>query len=161
MHSVRYLILIVLICVTPLGYMARAAEDLATSPAGLWQTIDDKSGEARSIVRIWIDGNELQGKIEKIYPKPNIPPNPTCDKCPGEFKGKPVLGMTFMWGFRLEKDTWKGGKALDAESGKIYDCQIRLLPGGERLDLYGYITVVFKIGRHQTWKRVDESLLGQ
>ena len=36
----------------------------AASVLGLWKTVDDKSHQARSIVRIWENGSGLKGRIE-------------------------------------------------------------------------------------------------
>ena len=32
------------------------------SPEGTWKTIDDETGKAKSLVQIWIDNGELNGK---------------------------------------------------------------------------------------------------
>lgn len=37
---------------------------------GLWKTIDDETGEAKSVVRIWNEQGQLSGKVEKIFSKP-------------------------------------------------------------------------------------------
>jgi hypothetical protein len=40
----------------------------STSPVGLWQTIDDETGEVKSLVRISEQGGKLIGIVEKLYP---------------------------------------------------------------------------------------------
>ena len=45
------------------GVLASAAE--AGSPIGLWKTVDDKTGNARAIVRIYEQDGKLFGRIEK------------------------------------------------------------------------------------------------
>ncbi len=130
------------------------AEPAAQSPEGYWKTIDDKTNEVKSIVKIWkhTDGT-LKGRVEKIFPKPGKDPNPLCKKCKGDKKDKPVLGMEFMWGFHGEGSTWHDGNILDPENGKTYHCQLSVTNGGQKLKVYGYVRVIFKIGRTQTWLR--------
>ncbi len=127
------------------------------TPVGYWKTIDDKTGETKSIVEIYLtsDGT-LKGKIVKIFPKPNVPPNPKCLKCKGEFYNKPILGMEFMWGFKGKGTEWKDGKILDPHNGSIYNCQLEMDKDGKKLNVFGYIRVLFKVGRSQTWIRQIE-----
>src|SRR3546814_12952071 len=62
------------------------------SPTGRWKTIDDETGKVKSIVEITqaADGT-LQGKVVEIL-QSDRGPNPTCDKCKGANKDKPVKG---------------------------------------------------------------------
>ncbi|UCH98725.1 MAG: DUF2147 domain-containing protein [Candidatus Aminicenantes bacterium] len=127
------------------------------TPEGLWKTIDDKTGEVKSIVKIWAaqDGT-LKGRIEKIFPKPDEDPNPKCDKCKGDKKDQPILAMEFLWGFKGAGIKWKNGKILDPENGKIYNCQLEVIENGQKLKVFGYIRIIFKIGRSQTWLRQEK-----
>jgi hypothetical protein len=74
-----------------------AAQAPDNTPIGYWKTIDDHTGQARSIVRIFEANGELHGRIEKFLNLPNGVKPPTCDKCPGDKQGKPVLGLEFLW----------------------------------------------------------------
>ncbi len=143
---------------TLLGAMAALASeekkevDLA-SPVGLWKTFDDKTGEAKSFVKIWEKNGVYGGKITKLIVKEGEDPNPLCDKCPGGKKDKPVVGMTIIWGLKKEGDKYTGGKILDPDNGKVYKCTIKLADGGKTLKVRGYIGVS-ALGRNQFWKRV-------
>jgi len=126
------------------------------TPEGYWKTIDDNSGEVRSIVKIWVaEDGTLKGRIEKIFPKPNEDPDPLCEKCEGDKKNKRVLGMEFMWAFTGSGGNWRDGKILDPENGKVYHCQLEVLENGRKLKVFGYIRIIFKIGRSQTWLRCE------
>jgi len=125
-----------------------------TSVLGRWTTFSDKTGKAESIVRLTEVDGEIRGTIETIYPRPNEDPNPKCDKCPDEFKGKPVLGLTFLWGLKREGAGLGAGKILDPEEGSIYHCRIELADGGKTLKVRGYLGVPL-FGRTQSWQRLE------
>jgi uncharacterized protein (DUF2147 family) len=139
--------------------LTTAAADNA-GVAGYWKTYDDKTGELKSVVKIWEEGGKLKGRIEKIFPKPGEDPTPKCDKCSGSLKNVPVLGMVFLWDFKRDGGNagkWLDGAIVDPENGKQYHCQLELADGGKKLEVFGYIRVIFKIGRTQVWMRAAES----
>src|SRR6188768_1573355 len=72
----------------------------AGSPAGSWTTIDDKTGKKRAVVNIAVSGGTLSGTIVKVYSQPGD--KGVCEKCPGAFKGKKVVGLQFLWGLKDE-----------------------------------------------------------
>ncbi len=129
------------------------------SPEGYWKTIDDKTGNLKSIVRIWKENGKLKGRILKIFPKEGEDPDPVCDKCKGDLKNQKTIGMVFMWGFFREANKWIEGEIVDPENGKQYHCQIYTVKNGKELKVFGYIRIIFKIGRTQTWIRTDKSAL--
>jgi uncharacterized protein (DUF2147 family) len=53
---------------------------------------------------------------------------------------------------RLEGDEYAGGDILDPDSGRIYGCKFRLIDGGRKLIMRGYIGLSL-FGRSQTWQR--------
>jgi uncharacterized protein (DUF2147 family) len=124
----------------------------AATPVGLWQTYDDKKGDLRSTIRIEQQGGELVGTIVETFLRPGEPAHPTCERCSGEFKDKPIVGLRFMWGLTGSGRQFDGGRVLDPEDGKIYRVKITLSPDGQRLDVRGYVGVSM-FGRTQTWKR--------
>lgn len=135
--------------------MALHAEEL--SLVGRWKTIDDETGQAKSIVNIWIENGELKGKIVELFRKPDEDQNPTCAEGSGDLTGKPMKDATIMWGLTEDKNGWwDGGKIVDPKKGKIYNCKIRTIEDGSKLQVRGYIKVIFRIGRSQTWERVPE-----
>lgn len=131
---------------------APAAWAQTNSPAGLWKTIDDASGKPRSLVRITEANGVVSGKIEKLFREPSEDQNPVCDKCDGELKGKPVLGMTILNGLQKDGDSYAGGTVLDPHNGKTYKAKLTLKDDGKKLDMRGYIGAPI-FGRTQTWIR--------
>ena len=61
------------------------------TPAGVWRTIDDKTGEVSSEVRIADNAGVLSGRIEKLLRK-DAKQDSVCDKCTDERKTKRCSG---------------------------------------------------------------------
>src|SRR5437870_3468745 len=62
------------------GLPLRAAEPSAT---GLWEQVDEKTGQAESWFKISERNGVYEGTIVKIFFKPGEDENWTCDKCEG------------------------------------------------------------------------------
>jgi uncharacterized protein (DUF2147 family) len=131
-------------------FNAQASE----SPVGLWRTIDDKTGKEKSLVRIVEANGELRATIEKLFREPHEEPNPNCDKCPGERKNKPVLGMMIMTGLKKSGSEYDGGEILDPANGKTYRVKMWTAEGGKKLNVRGFIGVSL-LGRTQVWVREE------
>lgn len=138
-----------LMCLLPSLAVAQTA-----SPVGVWKTIDDVTGNQRSIVRIVEVNGEIQGTVEKIFERPGDNPDHLCVKCKGELKDKPVIGMTILWSLKDTGGVWKGGKILDPDNGKTYSCKMELAEKGKELNVRGFIGISL-IGRTQTWYRLE------
>ena len=129
---------------------AFAAE--AAGPVGTWKTVDDNTGKAKAHVEIREEGGVLYGKITKLI-NPEVP-NPLCDKCSGNLKDKPVLGMQILWGLKKNGDAeWSDGYILDPENGKVYRCKLSLTGNGTTLEVRGYLGFSL-LGRTQEWSRI-------
>ncbi|WDK81870.1 DUF2147 domain-containing protein [Xanthomonas campestris] len=141
-----------LIMALPLAAASLLAQ-AADSPVGHWKTIDDETGKPKSVVQIEQAANgTLSGKVVEIL-QSNHGPNPTCDKCDGALKGKPIKGMTILWGLKPDGTAvWGGGSVLDPAKGKTYKAKITLTEGGKKLQMRGYVGIE-ALGRTQTWVR--------
>lgn len=145
------LLLTILVMVTTLIQ----ATELATI-SGYWKTFARKTKEANSIVKIWLEERNLKGKIVKLFPKPGEDPDPKCTKCKGDNKDKQIFGMEILWNFVGQGRNWKSGKILDPDNGKVYHCKMTLSEDGKTLKIFGYIKMLIKIGRSESWIRVKE-----
>ncbi|HEX6957444.1 MAG TPA: DUF2147 domain-containing protein [Ferrovibrio sp.] len=123
-------------------------------PVGLWKTIDDETNTERSLVEIRKVGDELQGRIVKIFYRPDEKPDPVCEKCEGARKNQPIIGMTFLWGLKRDGDDWAHGAILDPKNGKIYNAKVSLADDGRSLRVRGYVGTPL-LGRTQVWLRQD------
>lgn len=135
-----------------LAMMALATAALAQpSPIGVWKTIDDETGEAKSHVEIYEKGGKLYGKIARLLISA---PDKICEECPGKKKGKPLMGMHVIEGLEPHKDYWKSGAIMDPENGNEYGCSIWFENGNaDELKVRGkHWTGLY---RTQTWYRVQ------
>jgi uncharacterized protein (DUF2147 family) len=116
---------------------------------GLWKNVEpDKTVFIRTLEQ---DG-KLTGKVEKLIKNNAEDTTSTCTKCQGENKDKPVIGMTMIWGMQKDGARWSGGKILEPDTGKVYNCRIEPVDGGKKLSVRG--SVAF-LGKTQTWERVE------
>ncbi len=134
-----------------LGLLALSAQAQMT-PAGLWRTIDDNTGEVTSEVRITDNAGVLSGRIEKLLRK-NVKQDELCDKCTDDRKDKLVLGMEIIRGSKKASSEllWEGGKILDPDNGKEYTLRMMPIEDGKKLRVRGYIAFFY---RTQIWVRV-------
>ena len=140
---------IIAFAATALLALTSASAWASDGPTGRWKTIDDETGKVKSIVEITkaADGT-LQGKVVEIL-QSDRGPNPTCDKCKGANKGKPVKGMTILWGLEADGDRWSGGTVLDPAKGKTYKAKVEML-SADKLGMSGCVAFFC---RQQVWER--------
>lgn len=122
----------------------------AQGVVGKWKTIDDETGEAKSIVEIYEQDGKIYGKVVEILNPAKK--NAKCTKCKGDDKDKPILGLVIIKGLEKDGDEYTDGDILDPNKGKTYSCTIKL-DGKDKLDVRGYLGFSF-IGRSQTWTRI-------
>ena len=140
--------------VTAILMLASSLVTAAGSPVGVWRSIDDKTRQERSIIRITEENGELKGVVEKIFDQPGDDPAHLCKECKDERKDKPIIGMAILWGLKKDGDAWAGGEILDPKNGKIYRCKVTLSGDGKSLNVRGFIGISL-IGRSQTWLRQE------
>jgi len=122
------------------------------SPAGLWKTIDDKTGKPRGLVRIYEQNGQFFGRIQASFdPKETAE---RCDKCTDDRKDQPVIGMVILRRLKKSGAEYDGGDILDPDTGTIYRCKLRLEDQGRKLLLRGYLGISL-LGRSQTWLRQE------
>jgi uncharacterized protein (DUF2147 family) len=117
---------------------------------GKWRAIDDQTGKAVSIIEIFEKHNKIYGRIVELLN--SKAKNPKCDKCDGEDRNKPVLGLIVIKGLSKEGDEYTNGKILDPKHGKLYKCTLSL-ESKDKLKVRGYIGIEL-LGRTQFWERV-------
>jgi len=123
-----------------------------TSVLGKWKTIDDDTGDPKSVVEITSRNGKVFGKVVKLFRKPGEDPDPVCDKCEEDDPryNKRVIGMEIIQDMVNDDDEYSGGRILDPKIGKVYRCKLWL--EGNDLRVRGYIGPFY---RTQTWTRFD------
>ena len=110
--------------------------------------------------KVFEQDGELRGHIENLIREPDEEQDPLCDKCKGEKHNQRIRGMEFLWGFKRQADGWSDGWVLDPKEGNTYHANLEVIEGGKKMRLYGYIRIIFKLGRSQTWERVQPADYG-
>lgn len=122
----------------------------AQSFTGVWRTVDDETGQAKSNLEIYEAGGKYYGKVAKTL-RPDAKTH--CEKCPGERKNQPIVGMVLLVNMLLKDGMLQGGDILDPEKGKWYGCKIWFKPNDPNtLIVRGYLGPFY---RTQYWTRVN------
>ena len=142
MQKIGYALLLLLLCTYAHAHVNGILGD--------WKTIDDKTGEKRSVVTIYKGSDGLYyGKISKMLMYTDL--DLKCDQCKDEDHNKPIVGLVIIRGMKAENGELVGGKVLDPESGKFYYGKIYLKNG--KLVLRGSLDKRGFLGRNQEWIR--------
>jgi uncharacterized protein (DUF2147 family) len=126
--------------------------------AGFWQQVDDDG-----FVGGWfyfVERNGLyEGRLVKMFKKPGAPVySNACEKCEGDQKDAPMLGLTIVKGMKRDGRKYDEGSILDPRDGTIYHAQMELSADGKKLDVRGYLGIPL-LGQTQTWLRLpDDSM---
>ncbi|WP_299224465.1 DUF2147 domain-containing protein [uncultured Psychroserpens sp.] len=123
----------------------------AQDVVGQWKTIDDETGEAKSIVEIYKKNGKLYGKIVEIFDKSkrDLP----CKFCEGDDYNKPIMGLVIIKNMmKVAKNLYKKGTITNPEDGKVYTCRLKIDEDNpNQLQVRGYIAFFYKT---QYWVRV-------
>jgi uncharacterized protein (DUF2147 family) len=125
---------------------------------GIWKTVSDEGsdkGKVKSHVEIFEKDGAYFAKVTKLLLKPQ---DTLCDKCEGDLKNKPVVGMIFLQNMKKTEsvdaqlgEQYSGGTIMDPDNGKTYKC--KLWVKGDVLTVRGFIGFSL-LGRSQQWFRV-------
>ncbi|AWL28457.1 signal peptidase [Acinetobacter defluvii] len=145
-----------LIALLGIGALTQA---YASSLAGYWKSVDDRTGEALSIIEIKkMEDGTYGGVIVHRFATPNGATLTHCTKCPEPYKNKPLVGMQILSGFvedPKKPNNFIHGKVLEAKSGKIFEGKGQLIAEGRRFRLRGFVGVSM-LGRTQVWVKVND-----
>ena len=123
---------------------------LASTIAGNWHLVHERTGMLRSIVRVEIRDGVANARVVSVHGDDAL--KPVCDRCRGELAEHPMVGLPVFTDLRFDDGRWQGGRILDPESGRFYRCEARLEKNGEVLRLRGYLGLP-AFGRTLHWYR--------
>jgi uncharacterized protein (DUF2147 family) len=145
---------IILLSLLVFGFIQAKAQNTIL---GSWTSIDDQTGEERSLVKIYKNSEgEIEGRITTVLSSPVSKSETVCQKCDkGDPRyNKPVEGMVIITNMKpaANQKSATGGRILDPESGNEYGCILTLTENGQQLKVRGFLG--FKaLGRTQIWRR--------
>ena len=137
----------IILALTLFSLTAAAQQDIT----GQWKTIDDETGEAKSVVEIYKKDGKYYGKIIKLFRKAGEDPDPICTECPEDdyrFKKK-IIGMEIIKDLEPQDGEYAGGTVLKPDEGTIYRCKLWL--EDEKLMVRGYWGFLY---RTQEWEKL-------
>ena len=122
---------------------------------GFWQTIDDETGKAKSVVAVYAVQNKLYGRVIMSYEDDGVTVK---DDIHRQLRRSPFLagepafcGLDIIWDLTERDGRWKGGSIMDPgdkeKKPKFYGAEV--WRDGSDLIVRGKIAF---IGRNQTWK---------
>jgi uncharacterized protein (DUF2147 family) len=135
-----------------LSFFLVALNSYGQSITGKWKTIDDETGEEKSVVEIFEKDGKVFGRIVRLFTKPGEEADPLCKECPkdDERYNKKIIGMEIIRDMKAQGSNYSEGTILDPKNGKIYRC--RLWTEDNVLKVRGYWGPFY---RTQTWKKVN------
>jgi len=130
----------------------------APKVGGFWQAYFE-DGQPSGWFYFADKGGVAEGRLVKMYKKKgDTQDHEFCDKCPGDKKGAPMLGLVIVWGMKKNGDKYEDGNIIDPRDGSIYNAELTVSPDGQKLFLRGYLGISL-LGQTQTWTRLpDDSI---
>jgi uncharacterized protein (DUF2147 family) len=156
----KVLLIAVLALFSATAWAAPAPAAGEPSAIGLWEQVDEKTGQAESWFRIVEKDGIYTGTIVKMFSKPGDPPPESfrCTKCEGAEKDAPVLGLALIKGMKRSGLSYEGGTIMDPRDGTVYRALMNLSPDGKKLEVRGFLGYAV-FGRSQTWNRLPDNAM--
>lgn len=113
-----------------------------------------------AILGEWLN-QEKDGKIiifkqaNKYFGKISWGKNPRKDHKNPEpsLRSRDLIGLVILTDFSFTGNSWENGKIYDPQSGKTYDCILKIKDKNQTLDIRGYVGMAM-FGRTSVWTRV-------
>jgi uncharacterized protein (DUF2147 family) len=126
--------------------------------AGFWKQFNDDGSVGGWFYFVQRDG-VYEGRLVKMFKKPGGPVySNVCEKCDGDQKDAPMLGLTMIKGMKRDGHSYQEGSILDPRDGTLYHAQMELSADGKSLSVRGYLGIPL-LGQTQVWKRLPDDVM--
>jgi uncharacterized protein (DUF2147 family) len=126
--------------------------------AGFWQDADEE-GRPQAWFYFTEKDGVYNGRIVRMFKKPGDPDTPpTCQKCTGDQKGAPMLGLQIVTGMKRNGGSYTDGSILDPRDGSVYHAQMELSADGKELSVRGYLGIPM-LGQTQIWTHLPDDAI--
>lgn len=132
---------------------AAAAAANWNTPVGLWSPIDSATGKPLGLIAIFEDHGLYYGRIEPAS-APDARSTERCTECTGSRHNQPMNGLLLIRHLRYQNGRYVGGDILDPRNGHLFGCELRLIDGGRKLLMRGYLGIPL-LGHSQVWQRMQ------
>jgi uncharacterized protein (DUF2147 family) len=118
------------------------------SVLGKWRSVDDNTGEIKSVVEIFERKDKIFGRIVTLLVGEE--PDPVCNKCAADDQrhNQKIIGMEIIRNMKKLGSGYEAGDILDPEDGRVYRCKLWI--EGSDLKVRGYWGPFY---RTQTWRK--------
>lgn len=141
--------------VTPkVGFLGIQASE--ATAVGLWQQTDAHTRNPIAWYLISEEGEQFNGKLVKLFGTSPETKSVLCNRCEGEQKGAPLLGLTVIKSMLRDGLDYGGGTLLDPLSGVKYFGELHMSGDGESLYVRSYLGDNPFAGSER-WTRLPES----
>jgi len=139
-----------------LSLVAGHALGAEPTAAGIWQAVDQETGQPTGWFLIRDHDGIYDGTIVKMFLKPGESVSVVCDQCKDDRHDKPWLGLEIIRGMKRDGLHYGDGTILDPRYGQVYSALMNLSPDGQSLIVRGYLGISL-LGQNQYWTRLPDS----
>jgi len=131
--------------------------DQQPTAAGFWAQVGD-DGKVGGWFFFEKHDGLYDGRLVKMFKQPGDTHHysDVCDKCEGDEKNAPMLGLTIVKGMHRDGNKYEDGSILDPRDGTVYHAQMEVSPDGHKLFVRGYLGIPL-LGQTQTWQRLPDN----